>query len=104
MTARRKDRAITYRLEWRGIVCRVKHSIGYFAHTDMIEVRVVSPHGAILPITETGYRAEFRTAQEIADAGGAVALVLAMIEAEAATKRWRKDELSRAQLDLFDRN
>ena len=70
----------------------------------MIEVRVVSPRGAILPITETGYRAEFRTTQEIAHAGGAVALVLAIIEAEAATKRWRKTEIERAQLDLFDTN
>lgn len=99
--SRSKRRSVTYRLEWRGIVCRVKHSIAYFAYTDMIEVRVARPVGAILPITETGYRAEFRTSAEIAAAGGVVALVTTMIEAEAATPRWRKAEIAHAQLELF---
>lgn len=101
--SRAKHRAVTYRLEWRGIVCRVKHSIAYFSYTDMIEVRVASPVGAILPITETGYRAEFRTSEEIAAAGGVVALVTAMIETEATTQRWRKAEIAHAQLELFPR-
>ena len=99
-TSKRKSR--THMLVWRGITCRVKHTPRYFDYADHVELFVVKPKGAILPITETGYRSEFLSAEELATAGGAVTFITGLLEREAKTKRWQKRDFESRQLKLFD--
>ena len=90
MTKTTKRKSRVHKFDWRGITCRVKHTPRYFDYADHVELFVVRPKGAILPITETGYRSEFLSADELAASGGAVALMTALIDREAKTKRWQK--------------
>src|SRR5690606_12406208 len=83
----------TARLVWRRATCRVRHTRDYLAPgTDHIEIEVLSPKGAPLPITGTGYRSHFLDAAELAAAGGTVAYVTAWLDREAKTKAWAKAE------------
>lgn len=69
---RSKRRSTSHRLDWRGITCRVRHTRDYLSPgTDHIEIEVVSPEGAPLPVTTTGYRSHFIAADDLAAAGGA---------------------------------
>ena len=90
-------------LTWRGIKLRITHTPSYITPGwDHLDIRVLAPKGAILPITTTGYRSHFLSDDDLAAAGGATAFVRVWIEREAATKTWRKATLRHAQLDLFD--
>ena len=89
-------------LLWRDVTCRVKHTPKYFDDRDMVEIRVVKPKNAVLPITTTGYRCEFVSPKSLATVGGAIAYITALIDAEAKTKRWQKQDFERRQLRLFD--
>lgn len=66
-----------------------------------IEVRSVFPKDAPLPITETGYRSIFIIELELAEYGGAKALVLSMLEEGAKSSSWRLPEDACAQFSLF---
>lgn len=96
------SKATTASLLWRGINCRIRHTPKYFDQLDHIELNVVSPKGAKLPITETGFRSEFVTALVLSGSGGAVAYMTALLEREASTKRWQKREMEVRQLRLFE--
>ena len=98
----RVRKPMTATLVWRGITCRVKHTPKYFDDRDMIEITVVKPKREILPITETGYRCEFAEPVTIETAGGAVAYMMTLIDAEAKTRRWQTQDFERRQLRLFD--
>ncbi len=98
----RTSKATTATLLWRGITCRVRHTPKYFDQLDHIELNVVSPKGARLPITETGFRSEFVSALVLSGSGGAVAYMTALLEREANTKRWQKREMEVRQLRLFE--
>ena len=98
----RTSKATTATVTWRGITCRVRHTPKYFNDLDHIELNVVSPKGARLPITETGFRSEFVTAVVLSGSGGAVAYLIALLEREATTKRWQKREMELRQLRLFE--
>ena len=102
MTKTTKRKSHICKFEWRGITCRVKHTPRYFDYADHVELFVVRLKGAILPITDTGYRSEFLSAAELASAGGALAFITTLLEREAKTKRWQKRDFESRQLRLFD--
>lgn len=99
---RRKSAKAKLRFTWRDVTCTVTSTPNYindgWTH---LELRVLTPRGAPLPITETGYLSHFIDAGELAAAGGAVALFTAWLEREARTKRWQRAEQRWRQGDLF---
>jgi hypothetical protein len=93
----------THNLVWRDITCRVKHTPNYISKGwSHLEIVVVSPKGAPLPITGTGYRSHFLDAELIAKAGGPVAFFQRWLDSEATTKAWAKAEFKWRQGDLFE--
>ena len=100
---RTSRKSTTRRLVWRGIACRVRHTPQYFGDSDHVEIEVVSPKGAPLPITATGYRSHFLGADELTAAGGPIAYLIAWLDREARSKYWSKTEFAWRQGDLFSR-
>ncbi len=94
----------THRLVWRDITCRVTHTPDYISKGwTHLELIVVKPKGAPLPITGTGYLSHFLDEDLLAKHGGAVAFFVGWIEREARTKAWAKAEFKWRQLELFAR-
>jgi hypothetical protein len=92
----------TARLVWRDVTCRVRCTPNYISKGwTHIELIVVSPKGAPLPITSTGYLSHFLDEDVLKRAGGPVPLFLAWIEREATSKAWAKTEFKWRQMDLF---
>ena len=97
-----RKRIPTYQIEWRGIRLVIRHQIDYlWAGQSHIEIDVVAPSRAAIPITETGYRSHFIGTLELINAGGAVTFVTAWLDREANSKKWIARELREAQGDLF---
>ncbi|MGV7222177.1 MAG: hypothetical protein ACQ9MH_11665 [Nitrospinales bacterium] len=94
---------------WRGITIRVsftpdkwmsfKEAMGYpIAH---LEIKVITPKGAHLPFTETGYRSHFISPKVVEAGGGPVNYVRAWLDCDAKSKQWIKKEKSEKQMPLF---
>ena len=66
-----------------------------------IEIRSVCPHHAPLPITDTGFRSIFMTEPEMLEHGGAVNLVLSLLEEWAKSKTWNEANEKAKQYRLF---
>jgi hypothetical protein len=97
-----QKKTTTTKLVWRDVTCRVKHTPNYLSKGwSHIEIIVVSPKKAPLPITETGYRSHFLDENLLKKAGGPATFFLDWIEREAATKAWAKAEFKWRQGDLF---
>lgn len=91
------------RFSWNGITISVRHQRDYISKGwDHIELQVVAPKGAILPITATGYLSHFLTPADLKAAGGPVAFFKAWIEQEAKSKKWHDTNFKSRQGDLFD--
>jgi hypothetical protein len=91
------------RLIWRGRTLEVRHTPDYLvAGTDHVEVEVMAPEGAPLPITETGYRSHFLPAELVAERGGAKAFVAQWLDNEAVSnaKAWAKADAKWRQPEL----
>lgn len=92
----------THKLVWRHVTARVRHTRDYLSSgQDHIELTIIQPKDAILPITETGYRSHFIASDQLAAAGGPTQFLLEWIERESKTKRWQQTELRWRQLSLF---
>lgn len=92
----------TQKLVWRHVTARVRYTPNYLSKGwSHIEIIVVSPKGAPIPITETGYRSHFLDEDLLKKAGGPVTFFLDWIEREAATKAWARTEARWRQLELF---
>ena len=102
-SATRKKKTLTsHKLIWRDVTCRVRHTPNYISRGwTHIEIIVVKPKGAPLPITETGYRSHFMAPLDLINAGGPVTYVTAWIEKESRGKAWTKAAVVKAQGDLF---
>ena len=100
----RKDAVTTHKLVWRDITCRVRRTPNYISKGwTHLELIVVTPKGAPVPITTTGYLSHFLDEDLLAKNGGPVAFFLAWIEREARTPKWAKTEFKWRQLELFPR-
>ena len=92
------------KLVWRDITCRVRHTPDYISKGwSHIEIIVLTPKDAPIPITATGYRSHFLDQELLVEAGGPVTFFLDWIEREARTRQWAKAEFKWRQLELFPR-
>lgn len=97
-------RTTTMKLVWRGVTARIKHTPNYISTGwSHVEITVLTPKGAPLPITSTGYKSHFLDEEVLKAAGGPVAFFLAWIEEEARTKAWARADFKWRQLELFDK-
>lgn len=105
----RKPVKTVQRLEWRGIVVSVVYEpdwLGLAAKLGEVsnahlEIEVLSPERAALPITDTGYRSHFLPRSAVEQAGGPVAYVTAWLDEAAKAPAWKKREQQSRQLSLF---
>lgn len=93
---------------WNGVTISISYeprwlslADDYGLDTAHLEIEAIAPERAPLPITETGYRSHFTTANPVAAMGGPVALVRAWLDEEAATPAWRRQADADRQLTLF---
>jgi hypothetical protein len=101
---RLRNASKTFKLVWRHVTCRVRHTPNYISTGwSHIEIMVVKPKGAPIPITGTGYKSHFLDEELLAKGGGPVAFFSRWIEQEATTKQWAKAEYKWRQLELFPR-
>ncbi len=82
---------ISYERNWMGMKDGIAH----------IEIRVLSPKGAVIPLTDTGYRSHVISDVYVDSAGGPVAYDRAWLAPEAATASWKKRDFASGQLSLF---
>jgi hypothetical protein len=96
----------TFRIVWNGIVLKIRWeprwlNLTSFGHdTAHLEIKSITPERAPLPITETGHRSHFTSAEIVAAYGGPVEFVEAWLETESQTPDWRSSEQERRQLAL----
>ena len=89
-------------LVWRHIKCRLTETRDVLQPGwTQLEIDVVSPKGAPLPITDTGYLAHYIDADELAATGGIAEFFTAWLDREAATKRYVNAEFRWRQLLLL---
>ena len=101
---KRAPKTTTHKLVWRHVTAKIRHTPDYISKGwTHIELVVVAPKGAPLPITETGYRSHFLDADDLAQAGGPVAFFHDWNEREARSKAWARIEFKWRQLELFPR-
>ncbi|MEJ0027706.1 MAG: hypothetical protein WDN01_16905 [Rhizomicrobium sp.] len=103
--ARRKKRAIREQtLQWRDVTLAVSYERDWMGMKDTIahlQIRVLGPKGAVIPLTDTGYRSHFISSVYVDEAGGPLAYVRRWLESEAATPAWKRREQASRQLSLF---
>jgi hypothetical protein len=104
----RKRSIVTESLDWRGIALSVSYDPSFFvsdfgrddpqAH---LEIHVISPEGARLPFTETGYRSHFLPPRLVEQAGGPAVYVRIWLDDASTSRAWRRYEDDSRQLSLF---
>ena len=90
-------------IDWQGITLSVTYEENAFGLTwvaDM-EIRSINPEKAPLPITNTGYRSHFPHPDNVKEAGGADAYVIAWLEEAAKSPEWCNRKTAPNQLSLF---
>ena len=93
-----------HKLVWRDVTCRVRHTRDYISEGwSHIEIIVLNPKDAPLPITQTGYLSHFIDADDLTKVGGPVAFFLTWLDRESKTATWAKAEFKWRQLELFPR-
>lgn len=101
-----KRHIITEALVWEGVTLSIAYESSWLAMSDdygpaHLEVHVIEPERAPLPITETGYRSHFLARGLVEEAGGPVAYVRAWLDEAAREPEWKQAQGRRAQLSLF---
>lgn len=88
-------------IDWHGVTLSVKCSPEkYGLNVHHLEVHVLEPKGARLPITDTGYRSHFFS-DHVEDYGGPVAYVKAWLDEAAGEPDWIRHAEIERQLKLF---
>lgn len=99
---RNRTPKVSARLTWHGVLCRVSHQANFINKGwSQIEIEVIDPRGAPIPITDTGYRAHHLDEEELRAAGGFVAYFTSWLEREANTEGYARAKAKWNQLDLF---
>ena len=92
----------TYRFNWQDIEIEVTYTPrkwGVIAH---LEIRSITPEGAPLPITSTGYRSHFHPISTVeAHGGDVVAQVIVWLDEEAKRPDWQVHVSRSKQGELF---
>lgn len=92
----------TYHFIWQGIEIEATYTPRKWSVIAHLEIRSVTPEGAPLPITSTGYRSHFHPIGTIEAHGGDVMeQVVAWLDEEAAKPEWRALVERSRQGELF---
>ena len=96
------------RLDWQGVVVSVSYEPDWLGLAKLgevsnahLEIEVLSPERAVLPITDTGYRSHFLPRNAVEQAGGPIAYVEAWLDEAAKAPAWKKRQDQDRQLSLF---
>jgi len=101
---RKRKPPTIHKLVWRDVTCRVRHTRDYLSEGwSHIEIIVLAPKDAPLPITQTGYLSHFLEEEELTKSGGPVTFFRAWLDREAKTATWAKADFKWRQLELFPR-
>jgi len=87
---------VSYEPDWLGLA-----AAGFQEPYAHLELQVLSPEGAPLPVSETGYWSEFLSVGEAEEDGGPVALATALLDEFSNTQTWRVRWARWEQGDLF---
>lgn len=91
-----------YTLTWRGVACRVEHHPDHInAGWSRLNIRVLSPAGAPLPFTESGWLRHELDEDDLKAAGGPVAFFTAWLERDAGSTHYAAALARWKQFDLF---
>ena len=102
-TSKRRDmRRSTLAFTWRDIALKIRVTEDCWSPGQtQLELSIVKPKGAPVPITSTGYFCHYVNAELLAADGGAVAFFTDWLEREARTKKWQQTEFLWRQGELF---
>lgn len=94
---------ITIAFDWQGIALSVTYEPNWLdlESADVAHLQIESVDHVRLPITETGYRSQFLSPEEVEQAGGPVAFATAWLDEMARSKEWRRYVEASRQLSLF---
>lgn len=91
-----------FTFDWQGVALSVTYNPAAFGGvTAHIELHVITPERAPLPITKTGYRSHFLPPVYVDEAGGPVAYVLAWLDQATQSREWRAHVERSRQGSLF---
>ena len=90
-----------YEIIWNEITISIIHTRKWCDQIDHLDVQSISPERARLPITETGYKSHFHHEEALAEYSDAKAYVLAWLDHEAKSPKWKAYVESQQQLSLF---
>jgi hypothetical protein len=88
----------TFIIDWSGISIEIRWEPNWLNLTSIgrepghFEIESIAPERAQLPITGTGYRSHFTSADTVAAYGGPAAFVEAWLESESQAPDWRREE------------
>ena len=88
--------SISYEADWLGL-----SASGLDVGNAHLELQVLAPKGAPLPVTDTGYRSEFLECGLVEVAGGLRPFVQGWLDEAARSLSWRVAQAKWEQLDLF---
>ena len=89
-------------LIWEGIKIDV-HYRSMYCGCPHLELHVIDPPLAPIPVSETGYRSHFdsRLPEQLEEMGGVLAFAKAWLDASAKSVAWKKRVVVGEQLSLF---
>lgn len=94
----------TFPFTWRDLACRIDHVRDHkIDGWSRLVLRVVSPRGAPLPVSENGYHVVETEEDKVVAAGGPVAYFTALLDREALHPRYAQALFKWKQADLFAR-
>jgi hypothetical protein len=95
-------RRTTLAFTWRDIALKITVTEdAMLPGQTQLELTVVKPKSAPVPITSTGYYCHYVNAALLAADGGPVPFFTDWLDREARTKRWQQQEFRWRQGDLF---
>ena len=96
--------ALTHWFTWRHVRFKIierRNDLNHPAAT-LLELHVIAARDTPVPITATGFKSHFISAEEIAEAGGPVALFTTWLDHEARSKAYQRADFLWRQGDLLD--
>jgi hypothetical protein len=88
-------------MDWQGITLSVSYHPSYFGiGVHHLELRVIAPENAIIPVTETGYRSHFFN-DDVEQYGGPLGYVRTWLDEAAQSAAWQHHVEAARQLKLF---
>lgn len=88
-------------IDWQGISLSVEFTPDWgMMSVHHLEIRVIEPEGAVIPITETGYRSHF-FAEPLETTEDVVTYVRDWLDSAALAPDWKRRVQAARQLSLF---